>query len=96
MAMPTALRPSLPTIETSPSLPDAAASSDEAGPSLVKRHNYYLSCGTEPQQPGISFKGLEDIKLARRCLASPFRYNCDAGKRDSVSIVEAGGERSSG
>lgn len=53
--------------------------------SLVKRHDYYIVCGKDPQdnnkKSGIS--GPEDIQLARRCIANPYYYYCDRGKPKS-------------
>jgi hypothetical protein len=58
---------------------------DQIPRSLVKRHEYYLTCGTEPQdrRPVTPFVGQEDIKLARKCLGSSYPYICDAGRYKS-------------
>lgn len=47
---------------------------DLDGRDLVKRHNYALTCKSKvpPESQNWQF----DLTLSRRCLASPYSYNC--------------------
>lgn len=55
------------------------AESASTSRSLVKRHDYYVACGIDPQDnnPKTGLEGAEDIKLARTCISPPYRYSCD-------------------
>ena len=65
-----------------PSTPAPVGEPELSTRALVKRHDWYVSCGKDPQdndqKSGI--KGPEDIPLARRCIARPYYYSCDSGK----------------
>ena len=60
-------------------LANPAAESKHASRALVKRHEFAMVCGhnAQPRKDG-ELEGPEDIALSRRCLGTPYRYNCNS------------------